>query len=225
VYNPLVYARPAWAAYVARYGRRPRPALLLGMNPGPHGMVQTGIPFGEVGSARDWLGLSAEIGRPEPEHPRRPVTGFACTRREVSGARVWGWIRDRFGTPERFFAVGFVANHCPLAFFDAAGTNLTPDRLARADREPILAACDAALRDTVAVLGSEVVVGVGRFAEARAREAIGDRVRVIGIPHPSPANPAANRGWGEQVDRILGPLGLAGDKLHPLPCTGPSPDA
>jgi len=57
VYDPLVYAREAWDAYVRLAGTRPKEVLLLGMNPGPFGMAQTGVPFGDKTMARDWLGI------------------------------------------------------------------------------------------------------------------------------------------------------------------------
>jgi single-strand selective monofunctional uracil DNA glycosylase len=209
VYNPLRYAWPAHAQYLERYGSPPKQALLLGMNPGPWGMVQTGVPFGEVGAVRDWLQIGAAVGRPEPEHPRRPVEGLACRRSEVSGARLWGWAREVFGSPDCFFASFFVANYCPLAFLEASGRNRTPDKLPAAEREPLLAACDRALVRTVEQLEPEIVVGIGAFAEQRARAALAGRGPRIGrVLHPSPASPAANRNWGEQASRELAALGI-----------------
>jgi single-strand selective monofunctional uracil DNA glycosylase len=210
VYQPLEYARAPWLDYLRRFGRGPKEVLLFGMNPGPFGMAQTGVPFGEVGLVRDWLGVGGAVGRPRREHPRRPVRGFACPRSEVSGGRLWGWARARFGTPERFFARFFVANYCPLLFLEASGRNLTPDRLRAAEREPLLAACDDALRRTVAALRPRIVVGVGHFAESRARAALAGELLVIGrIPHPSPASPAANRDWAAQAEQALRALGIA----------------
>jgi single-strand selective monofunctional uracil DNA glycosylase len=209
VYHPLVYARAPWREYLCRYGAATREVVLIGMNPGPFGMAQTGVPFGEVALVRDWLGIEAPVGRPHDEHPKRPVQGFACPRSEVSGARLWGWARERFGTPERFFARFFVANYCPLLFLEESGRNLTPDRLRAADRDPLLAACDVALRRTVELLRPRLVVGVGHFAEGRARAALADSGVTIGrIPHPSPASPAANRGWAAQAEHALAELGL-----------------
>jgi len=209
VYHPLLYARAPWREYLRRYGARPREVVLVGMNPGPFGMAQTGVPFGEVTLVRDWLGIEAPVARPRGEHPKRPVRGFACTRSEVSGARLWGWARERFATPERFFARFFVANYCPLLFLEASGRNLTPDKLRAADREPLLAACDAALRRMVLVLRPRLVVGVGHWAEGRARAALAGLDLAVGrIPHPSPASPAANRGWAPQAERALAQLGL-----------------
>jgi single-strand selective monofunctional uracil DNA glycosylase len=209
VYQPLVYARAAHRAYLERYGVGPKDVVFVGMNPGPFGMAQTGVPFGEVGLVRDWLGIEATIGKPPREHPKRPVEGFACRRSEVSGQRLWGWARDRFEKPERFFARHFVANYCPLLFLEESGRNRTPDKLPAAERAPLERACDAALRRTIEILRPRLVVGVGHFAEGRARIALDGMDVAIGrIPHPSPASPAANRGWARQADAALRTLGV-----------------
>jgi single-strand selective monofunctional uracil DNA glycosylase len=209
VYDPQVYARAPLTAYAERYGSPPREVLLLGMNPGPFGMAQTGVPFGEVAAVRDWLGLEAPVGKPAVEHPKRPVQGFACPRSEVSGARLWGWARARFGTPDRFFARFYVANYCPLVFMEQSGRNRTPDKLPADERDALYAACDEALRRVVTFLQPRLVIGVGAFAEARARAALEDwDVTVARIIHPSPASPLANRGWAARVDADLIRLGL-----------------
>ncbi len=208
VYNPLVYARAAHDAYWERYGAGPKEVLLLGMNPGPHGMAQTGVPFGEVGLVREWLGIEAPVGRPGTEHPKRPVQGFACPRSEVSGRRLWGWARDRFGSPAAFFARFFVANYCPLVFMEASGRNRTPDKLPAAERAALFAVCDRALVRTVELLAPRIVIGIGKFAEDRVRLALGDGVRIGRITHPSPANPRANRGWAARVEAELAALGI-----------------
>jgi single-strand selective monofunctional uracil DNA glycosylase len=209
VYNPLDYAWEAHAQYLERYGGAPKEVLFLGMNPGPWGMAQTGVPFGEIGAVRDWLVIDAEIRRPANEHPKRRVMGLACTRSEVSGARLWGWARDVFATPERFFERFFIANYCPLAFLEESGRNRTPDKLPAAERGPLLEICDLALRRTVEHLRPEMVIGVGAFAEDRARAALdGVEVAIGRILHPSPASPAANRGWAERATRELRELGV-----------------
>ncbi len=209
VYNPLAYARSAYAAYANRYGNPAKEFVLVGMNPGPWGMVQTGIPFGEVPTVRDWLGIEAAVGQPARLHPRRPVEGFDCRRREVSGRRLWGWIRRHWETPEIFFRHGFVANYCPMAFFDAGGANLTPDKLPSHDRASLLAACDEALRAMVACLRPRWVIGIGQFASRRAEVALSGSPVLHGrLPHPSPASPLANRGWETVADAAWSACGL-----------------
>lgn len=209
VYAPLVYARRSVELYLERYARPGCEALLVGMNPGPWGMVQTGVPFGDVVLVRDWLGIESTVDVPAAEHPKRPILGFGCGRGEVSGRRLWGWARERFGTPERFFARFFVWNYCPLAFLEASGRNRTPDKLPAHESAPLFAACDEALRAMAAALEPTVVVGIGGFAEERARRTFaGETRRVGGMLHPSPASPRANRGWAEEAERQLRALGI-----------------
>ncbi len=210
VYNPLRYAWAPHRAYLERYGTGSPPMLMLGMNPGPFGMAQTGVPFGDVEAARDWLGIRGKVARPRAEHPRRPIAGFDCPRGEVSGRRLWGWARSRFGDPERFFERFFVWNYCPLCFMEDSGRNRTPDKLPAAERTPLYEACDVALAEVVRVLGTRRLVGVGRFAAARARAALGETdVTVSVAPHPSPASPLANRGWSEAFEHALEDAGIA----------------
>ena len=209
VYNPLIYARTPYEAYLRAWSHPPKEVVLLGMNPGPWGTAQTGVPFGEVASVRGWLGVEGAVAVPAAVHPKRPIEGFACRRSEVSGQRIWGWARRAFETPERFFERFFVANYCPLIFLEASGRNRTPDRLAPAEKAPLTAACDRALRRTVQLLNPRWVVGVGGFAARRAREALtGLGVATGRITHPSPANPRANRGWEALVTSELQSLGI-----------------
>lgn len=214
VYNPLVYARPGYAAYCGRYGGGTKEVILLGMNPGPFGMAQTGVPFGQVEMVRDWLGIDAPIGKPPREHPARPVQGFACPRAEVSGARLWGWARRRFTVPERFFERFFVLNYCPLLFVEASGRNRTPDKLTPAERAALFPFCDRALASAILALQPRFVIGVGRFAADRieaARAALAGRADFVSgsVPHPSPANPAANRDWAGSAEKALERLGVS----------------
>ncbi len=211
VYNPLVYAAGAYEEYLRRFGRGRKRVLLLGMNPGPWGMAQTGVPFGEVESVRDWMAIHAEIEPPPAQHPAKPVLGFACPRSEVSGRRLWGLMRARFDSPARFFEEHFVANYCPLMFLDTKGRNITPDKLPAAQRPPVFLACDAHLRITIETLRPDWAIGVGRFAEKRLAS-VSDRCRyrdfrIGSIIHPSPANPRANRDWAGSATRAMIELG------------------
>ena len=208
VYNPLTYAWAPYATYLRKYGAPPKRVIFLGMNPGPFGMVQTGVPFGDVAAVRDWLGIQAEIQRPHQEHSRRPVTGFACERSEISGQRLWGLFAERFKTPEAFFSEHIVMNYCPLAFIEESGRNRTPDKLQAAEKSALFAACDAHLSTVMTVLQPEWVIGIGNFARQQAERVISPgKPRIGQILHPSPASPVANRNWAAMATHQLEELG------------------
>ncbi len=207
VYDPTRYARSSHETYVALAQRHVH-GLMLGMNPGPWGMVQTGVPFGEVAHVREYLGIEAPVDRPSNEHPKRPVQGFDCPRSEVSGRRLWGWVKARFGTPDAFFRNYFVWNWCPLAFLESSGRNRTPDKLPLPMRRIVEPTCDAALADVVELIKPRSLIAVGTYAEKRAQAALGDALPIHRILHPSPASPAANRGWEPQVDQQMAQAGL-----------------
>jgi single-strand selective monofunctional uracil DNA glycosylase len=209
VYNPLRHAVRGHRRYLRRFGEGRKRVLFLGMNPGPYGMTQTGVPFGEVAIVREWMGIEERIDRPAEEHPKRPVEGFACKRSEVSGARLWGAIAQHWGRPEAFFERHFIANYCPLVFMEESGRNRTPDKLPAAEREPLYAACDAHLERILEILEPEWLIGIGAFAEKRARETLEGRAQKLGrILHPSPASPKANRDWAGAAAQELRALGL-----------------
>jgi single-strand selective monofunctional uracil DNA glycosylase len=211
VYQPLDYAWKAHKCYLERFASRGKRVVFLGMNPGPYGMVQTGVPFGEVAAVRDWMGIAQPVGKPVREHPKRPVEGFECKRSEVSGRRLWGLFAERFGTAEAFFKDHFVLNYCPLVWMSATGANLTPDKLPAAEMAPVEAACMKHLAEVISALRPEFLIGVGGFAEQRLRLAAptsGGSAVIGRILHPSPASPAANRGWAEAASRQLADLGV-----------------
>jgi single-strand selective monofunctional uracil DNA glycosylase len=213
VYNPLVYARKAYDAYLQRYAAPPKEVVFVGMNPGPWGMAQTGVPFGEVHAVKNWLDIETEIGAPEITHPKKPVTGFSCAKSEVSGRRLWGWAKATCGSPEIFFRRFFVANYCPLLFLEASGRNRTPDSLKVAEKKPLLNVCDRALRRMIAFLKPRYVIGIGNFARDRVQETLEGMGLVVGrITHPSPANPKANRGWENAVKQELAAVGVKIEK-------------
>ncbi len=222
VYNPLEYARAAWEQYITRYGSGRKRVIFLGMNPGPWGMVQNGIPFGERDAVGEWLRIDAPITSPDSTHPKRPVLGYNCTRSEVSGRRFWGLMRSRFERPEVFFDSHFVANYCPLAFLERSGRNRTPDKLPAAEARALFAACDAHLAEIIAVMRPDWLIGVGAFATHRARTAVAaaetalnvretPATRVATVLHPSPASPRANAGWEQAAVKQLVDLGVWSD--------------
>jgi single-strand selective monofunctional uracil DNA glycosylase len=219
VYDPHQYAWAPFEQYVTRYGKAPKRVVLLGMNPGPFGMMQTGVPFGEVAAVRDWMGIQAPVYRPLDEHAKRGIQGFNCPRSEVSGRRLWGWAAARFGTAERFFAEWFVLNYCPLVLLEESGRNFTPDKLPAALLAQLYAACDRHLAAALGVLAPQWAIGVGGFAEKRIRavlesdlvdSTLARRMRVGGVLHPSPASPLANRGWVRAAEKQFAELGVPG---------------
>lgn len=210
-YNPLVYAAEPHERYLRKWGNGRKRVLFVGMNPGPWGMAQTGVPFGEVAMVRDWMGIEGRVSAPPRLHPKRPIQGFACVRSEVSGRRLWGLMQSRFGTAKAFFDNHFVANYCPLVFMEESGRNRTPDKLSSGEGEPLFEACDRHLARVIETLEPEWVIGVGKYAEGRIRKLIGESAggpKVSGIIHPSPANPTANRAWEAIVTRSLLALGV-----------------
>lgn len=217
VYNPLEYAWDAHAAYLKRFGNSPKRVVFMGMNPGPWGMAQTGVPFGEVPHVRDWMGINESISRPATEHPKRPIEGFHCLKSEVSGRRLWGLMAERFGPPEEFFDAHFVANYCPLVFMEESGRNRTPDKLPKEERDSLFAACNTHLTEVLDALQPEFAIGIGKFAEARLKRVLDERdvfaraprrPRLLSILHPSPASPRANRDWSGEVSRTLETAGV-----------------
>jgi single-strand selective monofunctional uracil DNA glycosylase len=204
VYNPLDYAWAGHELYLRKFGDDQKRIVFLGMNPGPFGMVQTGVPFGEINAVRDWLGIECAISKPKVEHPKRPITGFACTRSEVSGQRLWGLFAERFGNAQDFFAEHIVLNYCPLAFVEDSGRNRTPDKLTVREQQSLFKVCDDHLRSAIQTLKPEWVIGIGNFAAKRAEYVCGTPSIKLGtILHPSPASPAANRDWSAIVQRQL----------------------
>lgn len=209
VYNPLNYGWSAHEDYLVQCASNRKKYLFVGMNPGPFGMLQTAVPFGEVAVVRDWLGISEVKGSPEPTHPKRPILGFDCPRSEVSGRRLWGLFQDRFKTAKAFFKDHFVLNYCPLAFMEASGRNLTPDKLAANERKILGQLCQAHLQQVLEILRPKCLIGVGRFAFERCQEAAGDKeIQLTQILHPSPASPAANRDWAGQAHNQLVQAGV-----------------
>lgn len=211
VYRPLEYAWAAHEAYLKRFAAGRKRVLFLGMNPGPFGMTQTGVPFGEITAVKDWMGIETKVGRPDHEHPKRPVEGFACKKSEVSGRRLWGLFAERFGSADAFFDDHFVVNYCPLVWMSQTGANITPDKISAGEMAPVEEACQSHLAEVIRVLQPEFLIGVGAFAEERLRRAApaaGSGAFIGKVLHPSPASPAANRGWGEAATKQLQAQGV-----------------
>lgn len=204
VYNPLDYAWKPQHSYLKKYGAARKRVVFMGMNPGPWGMSQTGVPFGEIDSVKNWMGINEPVGKPTPEHPKRPVVGFDCDKSEVSGRRLWGLFAERYPQADDFFAEHFVLNYCPLVFMEESSRNRTPDKLPAAESAPLFQACNLHLRRCIEILQPEWIVGVGGFAQTQAKDALqGIDIKHGKVLHPSPASPAANRGWAEAATKQL----------------------
>lgn len=204
VYNPLRYAWKPQETYLKRYASASKRVVFMGMNPGPWGMSQTGVPFGEIDAVKNWMGIEEPVDTPTPEHPKRPVLGFNCEKSEVSGRRLWGLFSERYPDAKDFFADHFVLNYCPLVFMEESSRNRTPDKLPVAESEPLFEACNKHLRKCIEILQPEWIVGVGGFAQKQAKDALaGIDLKHGKVLHPSPASPAANRGWAEAATKQL----------------------
>ena len=209
VYNPLEYARKGYFRYLDLAIHNKKKVIFLGMNPGPWGMAQTGVPFGEINIINNWMKINTLIDKPENEHPKRQISGFDCKRSEVSGRRLWGFFKEQYKTPDMFFLDNFVANYCPLVFMENSGKNRTPDKLRKEEKNKLYKICDKHLFDIVRILKPEWLIGIGGFAEKRIKEALnGSDIKIGKILHPSPASPMANRGWAEIAKKQLNDLGI-----------------
>ena len=200
VYNPLAYAWEPHRAYLELASEEGAKTLLLGMNPGPHGMGQMGIPFAATSVVRDLLKITdLEVGQPRNPHPKRPVSGLEWPKEEVSGTRLWGLLANEYGSAESIFKSVFLLNHCPLMLFSGErATNITPDKITGPTTKALLERCDEHLREVVDIMQIERVIGVGKYSEKRALNALsGIDISVTTCWHPSPASPLANRNKGE----------------------------
>lgn len=211
VYLPTDYARIPHEKYLRKFGAGKKRVLMLGMNPGPWGMAQTGVPFGEIPAVREWMGITGKVAKPDPEHPKRPITGFDCERSEVSGRRLWGLFAEHYPEPADFFAGHFVSNYCPLVWMSDTGANITPDKLPKAEMAPVEEACMEHLVKVLEMMKPEFLIGVGAYAETKLKAAadlVGSKATVGKVLHPSPASPAANRGWAEAATKQLKAQGV-----------------
>ena len=212
-YNPLSYAWAGHEAYIRRFATGKKDVLYLGMNPGPFGMAQTGVPFGEIPAVTLWMGITAPIGCPPATHPKRPIQGFNCPRSEVSGRRLWGLFEELYGTAEAFFAHSYVANYCPLIWMSESGANITPTQLPKEQMQQIDAACQRHLVRLIDILQPRYLIGVGAYALKQlqiAAKTLPNRSFTLGtILHPSPASPVANKNWPalpmQQLRELLPP--------------------
>jgi len=200
-YNPLDYAWKPHEFYLEKYGSLGAKTIIMGMNPG-HGMGNTGIPFGCPEKVKTYLNITnLKVKQPVKTHHKREITGLECKKPEISGKRIWGLIEEIYGSPTNAFKEIFVLNHFPLWMFNESGQNITPDKLRKSTTKEIFTVCNKYLTDIADILNSETIIGVGKYAHKMAKLAISDNriksITVKEIPHPSPANPLANKDNGK----------------------------
>jgi single-strand selective monofunctional uracil DNA glycosylase len=93
----------------------------------------------------------------------------------------------------------------------ATGANLTPDKLPATEMEQVESACLDHLARAIELLDPHYLIGVGAYAEERLKAAadLTSSTATLGrVLHPSPASPAANRGWAEAAAKQLVGLGI-----------------
>lgn len=210
IYNPLDYAWDCHEKFLRKYIKQNAKAVFLGMNPGPFGMMQTGVPFGEINAVKDYLKITGNIEKPENEHPARPVLGFETKRSEISGLRLWSLIASHYPNADFASDIAFF-NYCPLGFLLNTKTakNETPDHLAKEERKALEDVCNNYLDDVIEMINPEYLVGVGKYAEAKLLSANGSTgKKVFSIIHPSPGNPQANSNWAGKTELRLKEAGL-----------------
>ena len=216
IYHPLIYAAAPYEEYLRKFAAGPKRNIFIGINPGPWGMVQTGIPFGEINAVQNYLKIRTAAVAPAVNYPELPILGPTCRRAEVSGKRLWGLIAATFPRAEDFFADNLIFNYCPVFFSRVTGgkrVNVTPDKLPRPVREQLYAPCDEFLGQATTLLEPKFLIGVGGFALKRLTEIFPNPDFIISsITHPSPLNAQANKNFS----------GLAGDKLRALGAWKPS---
>ncbi|XP_017084729.2 single-strand selective monofunctional uracil-DNA glycosylase [Drosophila eugracilis] len=201
VYNPIVYASQLHCDYMRLYLDGPKKLVFIGMNPGPNGMAQTGIPFGNVRTVKVLMKLAGSVDQPPVIHPKRPIAGLECRIEEPSGVRLWELFLRLAGNMETFSRQCYVHNFCPLVFYDEAGKNLTPSELKGPYKSQVRDLCLGALEEQLILLKPEVIVPVGEYVHAALKRSLyckSNSVSVLRLPHPSPRS-VNNTDWPKRL--------------------------
>ncbi|XP_054745917.1 single-strand selective monofunctional uracil DNA glycosylase [Anastrepha obliqua] len=209
VYNPVEYASGLHCAYLQKFLDGPKRVMFVGMNPGPNGMGQTGVPFGNILTVRNEMSLSGSVQQPPSVHVKRPVRGFECSIEEPSGVRIWSLFKKLAGgSLNTFGRQCFVHNFCPLIFYDNAGRNITPSELKGDYKEKIGKECLDVLDLELDLVKPEILVAVGLYMYgmvSRSRHA--KDLKIYKLPHPSPRS-LNNQNWPEKAEQLLLELDL-----------------
>jgi single-strand selective monofunctional uracil DNA glycosylase len=199
VLDPSRYGERWHAPFRRLYPPRARPLLVFGLNPGPYGMAQTGIPFTDLKRLAQGLPrLAAELARSGerlslPGLAPSSLQPFLTRTFESSSVRVHRFLRLAHGSAERAFREVVFVNPCPLLFIDRAlGENRTPADLPRALRAGVDEARVEVVSVAVARLRARGAIVLGRDAAAALsvplRARLGERA-VVEWEHPARAVP------------------------------------
>ena len=86
-YNPLEYAWEIHRQYLELAGDGKKKVVFLGMNPGPYGMAQTGVPFGDsVRAGLDGIKRRSQEAPPRASKASRGWIGVHQERSEWAEA-------------------------------------------------------------------------------------------------------------------------------------------
>jgi single-strand selective monofunctional uracil DNA glycosylase len=211
IWNPGLYAASWHALFRKEYPASAGCILVFGLNPGPYGMAQTGIPFTDLKRLREHLprlakGLErrgcslAGVGLAP-----RSLRPYLSRTFESSAVRVYRFLSRGWGSAEDGWRSVVVANPCSLLFMDAAGENRTPADLvgavsrrtgslvaARRLRERCNALRRLAAREAVRVLSPRGVVLLGKDAQRAMQTGIAPLLgpdSILGWEHPARAVP------------------------------------
>ena len=200
VYNPLTYARNMHLEYLKKSTGHGATILFLGMNPGPFGMMQTGVPFGAVSYVRDYLNIKNDV-KEFCLHPKHKIIGLETKRDEPSGKKLWALMQSLYPKSNELFSHITVQNYCPLAFLDDSGKNIALNNVK--NRKELESLCDNYIKDYILDNNIKVLVGVGVYAYEKLLS-LNLNLTVIKILHPSPLNPLSHKGWDEGVMKQIG---------------------
>ena len=183
---------------------------MLGMNPGPFGMAQTGVPFGDVAMVRDFVGITGRVGKAAARASaaagdglRLPPLGGERHAVLGLGARPFRDARSGSSTAP---SSRTGARSCS---WRSRARNRPPDKLRAGERAQLFAACDDALvADRGGARGRRSSSASAASPSSARETALGGDVEIGRILHPSPASPAANANWAGLVDAELRALGF-----------------
>ena len=194
--------------YLKRFGEGRKRVVFLGMNPGPFGMVQVGVPFGEVNAVRDWMQISAPVAPPKTPNPSRPVEGFTCQRSEVRVSACGRFFAERYPHAQDFCRP-LCAELLPAGVLRSRAQRDTRQAPEERNRTALCRLRCTFRRASTrwrrnGWSASASLPDAGASSACPFVPAGEDRHRA----HPSPAGPIANRGWAPQAAAQLTALGI-----------------